>query len=315
LPARAAFEIRFPRVEGYTRQIRNRITVDWDNIPSVLIKPDQIPPEVEVKGLNLNNRGRPSLLGPGRVDQVTLDERRSHLRVQELVFDVARTLTRDFIQQRACEVPAQVLFPQMAAIVDRYVRNEVAVQPPGDLRDLHFAPYYGWLVEVLVESIRPDAANGEAPEIPRYETSRGPGSTQEVDFWTTRDVREVLKSHVNYVVADTRKWEQSAAYYIDTHPAVRAFVKNAGLGFAIPYLHNGQMHDYQPDFIIRLNTADERYLIMETKGYDPLEEVKQAAAQRWCAAVNAEGSHGIWSFVLVKKPTDATSLLTKSLTY
>ena len=114
MPEKARFQIRFPRVEGYTQAVRNRVTVDWKNVPSLIIKPDQIPPEVEVKGLNLNNRGRPSLLGPGRVDQVTLDERRSHLRVQELVFDVARTLTRDFIEQRGYEVPAQVLFPQMA---------------------------------------------------------------------------------------------------------------------------------------------------------------------------------------------------------
>jgi hypothetical protein len=48
--------------------------------------------------------------------------------------------------------------------------------------------------------------------------------------------------------------EQAAAYYIDTHPLVDAFVKNASLGFAIPYLYNGQMHDYMPDFIIRLKT-------------------------------------------------------------
>ena len=47
-------------------------------------------------------------------------------------------------------------------------------------------------------------------------------------------MREVVNSHVNYVVADTRVWEQAAAYVIDTHPAVQAFVKNAGLGFAIP---------------------------------------------------------------------------------
>jgi type III restriction enzyme len=133
---------------------------------------------------------------------------------------------------------------------------------------------------VLLESIRPDVANGEAPEIPRLENSRGPGSTHDVDFWTTREVREVNKSHVNYVVADTRKWEQTAAYFLDTHPAVRAFVKNAGLGFAIPYLYNGQMHDYQPDFIIRLQAPDERYLILETKGFDPVAEVKMAAAQR-----------------------------------
>ena len=52
-------------------------------------------------------------------------------------------------------------------------------------------------------------------------------------------------------------------------------MKNAGLGFAIPYLHNGQPHDYVPDFIIRLKTEPPRYLILETKGYDPLEEVKR----------------------------------------
>jgi type III restriction enzyme len=312
LPERARLQIRFPRVEGYTQAVRNRVTVDWKNVPALIIKPDQIPPEVEVKGLNLNNRGRPSLLGPGRVDQVTLNERRSHLRVQELVFDVARTLTRDFIQQRGSEVPAQALFPQLAAIVDRYVRKEVVASPPADLRDLHFAPYYGWLVEVLVESIRPDAANGESPEIPRLEASRGPGSTSEVDFWTTREVREVNKSHVNYIVADTRKWEQTAAYYIDTHNAVRAFVKNAGLGFAIPYLHNGQMHDYQPDFIIQFDTVSDRFLILETKGYDPLADVKQAAAQRWCAAVNAHGGFGHWSYQLVRRTDQIRNLLDTS---
>jgi type III restriction enzyme len=309
LPERAQFEIRFPRVEGYTQAVRNRVSVDWKSIPSLIIKPDQIPPEVEVKGLNLNNRGRLSLLGPGRVDQLTLDERRSHLRVQELVFDVARALTRDFIQQRGSEVPAQVLFPQLAHIVDRYIREEVVVSPPADLRDLHFAPYYGWLVEVLVESIRPDSANGEAPEIPRLEASRGPGSTGEVDFWTTREVREVRKSHVNVVVADTRKWEQTAAYYIDTHPRVLTFAKNAGLGFAIPYLHNGQMHDYQPDFMIRLDSDDECYVILETKGYDPLKEVKEAAARRWCSAVNALGGFGRWSFALTDKMANIRATL------
>jgi len=314
LPEKVRFQIRFPRVEGYTQAVRNRVTVDWKNVPPLFIKPDQIPPEVEVKGLNLTNRGRPSLLGPGRLDQISLTQRRSHLRIQELVFDVARTLTSDFIKQRDSEVPAQVLFPQLAVIVDRYIREEVVVTAPADLRDLHFAPYYGWLVEVLNESIRPDEANGESPEIPRLEASRGPGSTSDVDFWTTRDVRPVTKSHVNYVVADTRKWEQTAAYYIDTHQAVRAFVKNAGLGFAVPYLHNGQMHDYQPDFLIRMEMKDERYVLLETKGYDPLADVKQAAAERWCAAVNAHGGYGRWLYKMVRRPEDIRSLLDRCLT-
>ena len=58
------------------------------------------------------------------------------------------------------------------------------------------------------------------------------------------------------------------------HARVTAFVKNQGLGFAIPYLHNGQDHDYYPDFIIRLKCDPPLHLVLETKGYDPLEEVK-----------------------------------------
>src|SRR5438309_8464606 len=92
------------------------------------------------------------------------------------------------------------------------------------------------------------------------------------------------------------RWEQAASYYIDTHPMVEAFVKNAGLGFAILYLHNGQMHDYMPDFIVRLRTNPVVYLILEIKGYDPLREHKVAAAQRWVNAVNTDGGYGGWRY-------------------
>jgi type III restriction enzyme len=58
VPEKAAFEIRFPRVEGYTRAIRNRITVDWSTVPMLKLDPGDIPPEVEVKGALPNNSGR-----------------------------------------------------------------------------------------------------------------------------------------------------------------------------------------------------------------------------------------------------------------
>jgi type III restriction enzyme len=126
------------------------------------------------------------------------------------------------------------------------------------------------------------------------------GSTADVDTWTSKDVRETTRSHVNYVVADTRQWEQAAAYILDTHPRVESFVKNAGLGFGIPYLHNGQMHDYVPDFLVRLKDVEETTIILETKGFDPLAEVKASAAARWVSAVNAEGSHGQWRYELAR---------------
>lgn len=98
---------------------------------------------------------------------------------------------------------------------------------------------------------------------------------------------------------DTARWEQSAAYQLDRHEQVHSFVKNKGLGCAIPYLHNGEQHEYLPDFLVRLQGEKSRYLILETKGYDPLKEVKKQAAERWVQAVNADGGFEIWSYALV----------------
>ena len=76
-------------------------------------------------------------------------------------------------------------------------------------------------------------------EVPRYESNRGPGSAADVDFRTSRDLREAMRNHLNYCVADMTKWELSAAYYIDTHGSADAFVKISSLGFDIPDVHNG----------------------------------------------------------------------------
>ena len=107
-----------------------------------------------------------------------------------------------------------MLFLQLVRIIDRYIHDHVEVHPPADLNDLGLSPYYGWLVEVLAENIHPDTSQGETPETPLYESSREPGSTADVDFWTSREPREVMHSHLNYIVPDTAKWEQ-AAYYIE----------------------------------------------------------------------------------------------------
>lgn len=73
-----------------------------------------------------------------------------------------------------------------------------------------------------------------------------------------------------------------------------------------PYTHSGEAKKYLPDFLVRLQEEGKEAgsLILETKGFDPLAGIKQAAARRWLAAVNADGSFGRWAYRLVKHPTD-----------
>ena len=299
LPEKADLKIHFPRVEGYRWEIKNRIRIDWDKVATVTLDPGRIPPEVEMKAALPSAAGRPSLSGPGKVEDVSLNPYRRGRRLQQLTFEAAKELTKLYCERPDCAAPPQVMFPQMLDLVERYLRDKVEVIESCELVDVFMSPWYGWMIENMQAGIQPDAAAGEAHELPRYETNRAPGSTEEVNFHTTRKPYPVMKSHVNAVVPDTEKLEQSAAYRIDKHPKVRAFVKNEGLGFAIPYQHNGEAREYMPDFIIA--SDDGRHLILETKGYDEMKAIKKAAAERWVDAVNAEGGFGRWSYCMVGK--------------
>jgi type III restriction enzyme len=258
-----------------------------------------------------NNQGRPSVLTPGRVREATLEPYRRGRRLQELVFAMARDLTRDMVQGGDVAVPAGVLFPQLVQIVTRYVDDRVFVVSPSDRLDLFLSPYYGWTIERLRHAIRPDGAAGEGPELPVYERgARRVGSTAQIDAWTSKPVIEVVKSHVNLMVAHTNSWEQQVAQKLDRHAGVQAFVKNEFLEFAIPYIDNGQDHDYYPDFLVRLADDPLLTLVLEVKGRpDPLEQVKAAAARRWAVAVNAEGSFGTWGYAILRDPKETVELM------
>jgi type III restriction enzyme len=305
LPSRGELEITFPRVEGYQQRMRNRVAVDWETVASVPVDPMKIPDEVKLKS-TLLNKGRPSLLEPGGTAKLDLEKWRGAARLQQREFEMAAALTRHYSDQDKCEAPPQVLFPQMLEIVKRFVRDRVTVDDEKKRVDVFLSPYWGFAIERLTEAIQPAVMDGEDAELPRYEQRRGVGSTVEVDFWTVKKVKEVEKSHLNYVVQDS-KWEQAAAYYLDDSPHVVSFVKNQGLGFAIPYLHAGGDHEYFPDFLVKLTNGVT--LILETKGHDELEGIKAQAAERWVGAVNADGRHGEWRYALVHNMNEIPALL------
>ena len=308
-PERDTLEIRFPRVEGYTSRISARIRVAWERVPALALDPVEVPDETLVKALTTDRGRELSLHGPGAAEHLTLDAWRATRRLQELEFGLARALTRRYVADSRCDVPSQVLFPQLLRAVRQFLRERVKPMGRRDRKDMFLEPYFTRALDALAGAIVP--AEGDSRELPRFEAHRGPGSTREVDFWTSRPVRETLRSHVSHVVADTEKWEQSAAFYLETDPDVIAYVKNANLGFAIPYVHQGETREYLPDFLVRVQRDGREVgtLILETKGYDPRGIAKVAGAERWVAAVNADGRHGRWAYRLVTSPADTPAAI------
>ena len=138
------------------------------------------------------------------------------------------------------------------------------------------------------------------PIIPQGASGRG--STLYVDFHTTKPIHPVNHCHLNAMVADTQKWEQSAAFILDTHQGVKRWVKNDRLGFFIPYRRGVLPAKYFPDFIAV--TDQDENLIIEIKGQaNDDADTKAKAASRWVQAVNRLGSQGTWRYLFVRDPS------------
>jgi type III restriction enzyme len=306
---KARHAIVVPNVRGFQMGIRNRIAVaDWTSVPTITLDPQALPPTAAMAAtLNMD---RPAVTAPGGAHMATLEAFRARHREQELAFQMAADLTRLYAAQPTCEAPAHVLFPQVLRIMQRYLVEKVTPRPPAVRLDAFLSPYYGWIIERLLGAIRADTGSGEAPELPDIDEDR-PLRTADISVFTPKPVAEAARTHVNLVVADTISWEQSAGYQLDHHRAVRSFVKNHGLQFAIPYLHNDKQSDYIPDFVARLEAADEEYLIAEIKGadWDGTAEVKAQAAVHWCAAVTATGRFGTWRYLLARNVAELVAYL------
>ena len=80
-------------------------------------------------------------------------------------------------------------------------------------------------------------------------------------------------------------------------------------GFTIPYKHNGEDMNYEPDFVARLRNGTT--LVIEIKGgggriHDPdAVPAKKAASEKWCAAVSNMGTYGSWRYVFCDAKDEA----------
>jgi type III restriction enzyme len=130
------------------------------------------------------------------------------------------------------------------------------------------------------------------------------GTTNYVRFNTSKTDRWQTSSehcHLNWVILDSQ-WEAEFCRVAESHPKVRAYVKNHSLGFEVPYRFGGEQRKYRPDFIVLIDDdqgpEDLLHLVVEIKGYrgEDAKEKKGTMDTYWIPGVNRLGTYGRWAF-------------------
>jgi type III restriction enzyme len=130
------------------------------------------------------------------------------------------------------------------------------------------------------------------------------GSTMHVNFNTSKTLRwqtDARRCHINWVILDS-DWEGEFCRVAESHPQVKAYVKNHNLGFEVPYRFGSENRRYRPDFIVLVDDGhggdDLLHLIVEIKGYrrEDAKEKKSTMETYWVPGVNNSGKYGRWAF-------------------
>lgn len=321
LEERAGWEMRFPVVEGYAfALVKNQIRCDIDALEGLKIEPNREPTATFVQPTVGYKVGSPGQI-VGQFGFVRQDREgyyaQNHL--QTIQFRIAQRIVADLEQgvggraaqeRRVLQLQARHrLFPQVFRFVSEYVERKVDFGGlSGQSRcELGLQVYVERIVGLIRDGILPDEGAGEPPLLPLLNRYKAIGTTAEVDFKTTRPVHATEHSHINQVVLDTDTWEASVAFRLEQcvqEGAVRFYARNDGLGLVIPYEYLGVAHNYEPDFLVRLELAPlDLTLLLEVKGFeDNQTRAKHGAARRWVAAVNNWGKLGRWMFHVCREP-------------
>lgn len=309
LDERSDMEIRFPNIAGYRcQQAEETITGCFDNVPKFRLNFNDVPSQTTLS----------SAVGGG---EVILKSDYHELRDAQVVYELTRWLINLKYTDKESGRQFQK-FAQLKRVVELWYDRQVEIiggDGSKELRRLVVFWQQSEVVASIYEGIRAAARNSDTvTAILNYYNPEG--SSRYVHGVTTKAVYPTVKSHVNYVVADTESWEQIAAKILEQLPQVECYVKNHFLGFNIPYLDGTTERNYVPDFIARVKTStgETENLIIEISGFsadrNANKDIKRYyTTDYWIPAANNLGTYGRWSFVEVSDIDNIRAILTKKI--
>ncbi len=290
-PERDALEIRFPRVAGYRVELpQEQLKAEFNQDSVLHLTPDLVGPSIT------RNQG---IIGEG-VDLNLVHT--NDLRPSTLLFHLTHRLL-DTKWRDPGEEPKLYLFGQLKRITRQWLESCLVCKGGTYPAQLMYQELADMACERITAAIT-RAEIGSRPVKAVLDPYNPVGSTVQVNFNTTRTSRwqtDAGRCHINWVILDSN-WEAEFCRVAESHPRVKAYVKNHNLGLEAPYRYASETRTYFPDFIVLVDDGhgddDLLHLIVEIKGYrrEDAKEKKATMDTYWVPGVNNHGRYGRWAF-------------------
>ncbi|MEI1249883.1 BPTD_3080 family restriction endonuclease [Rhizobium aouanii] len=304
LPERSNLEIRWPNILRVETVVRPQLTVDWTNVPTLVLDPAATPITAELA---------PALGGAadmGQISAIDLQKLPDGFRLQRLVFQAAR---KAFAQMRhGFSGTPEYLCTQLVRIVETFLQSDRLEIPSlfhsdGLRRRILIALNIDLVVQHVMRHVTEQNVDRLAPV---FDEENPIGSTANMRTWyTTKPCFPAVRSHISHLVGDA-SWEGYAANLFETRKEVTSYAKNDHLGLQIHYMWGGSRRRYLPDFLVRF--ANGRTLVLEIKGINsPQNQAKRDALDEWIKAINTAGGFGLWSADVAFQPAEIQDIITR----
>ena len=290
-PDRDHLEIRFPRVQGYRVELpEERLTAEFNEDSVLELTPDLVGPSIT------RNSG---IIGEG-VDLTLIHT--GDLRRSTLLFHLTQRLLYTKWRDPG-EQPKLHLFGQLKRITKQWLDTCLVCKGGTYPAQLMYQALADMACERITAGIT-RAELGKRPIKALLDPYNPTGSTIHVNFNTSKTSRWVTDArlcHINWVILDS-DWEAEFCRVAESHPRVKAYVKNHNLGLDVPYRYGSEMREYRPDFIVVVDDGhgddNPLHLVVEIKGYrrEDAKEKKSAIETYWLPGVNNLGTYGRWGF-------------------
>ncbi|RNJ73070.1 MAG: type III restriction endonuclease subunit R [Thaumarchaeota archaeon S13] len=303
-PKKDKHEISWPNIDRINLTYSPVLSVDWKKIDDLKLKTSKISTTV---GMAQVLAGKPHV---DKMSTIDLCELNKTLRMQQIIFLASKDIYADM--QSHWIGNRNFLIAQIIKLTEQFIETD-KIKVSGATKDdkLRIKMTILFNMQSVVRHVCAaiNAKNIEQRQL-MLNLQSPIKSTSLMRPWHTKRLTEyAVKNHISLAVYDY-SWELATGHELERNEHVESWVKNDHIGFVIPYSYNGSLHEYYPDFLIRL--TNNTNLILEVKGKDNEQnKTKLKFLKEWVDAVNLNGEFGAWAYDVAYHHTEVRNILEK----